>query len=151
MHPAVGHGHALAAAAVPDPGHAVPVEVSVEHAPADDRLLGDELVGPTQRGQGGRVDPRVRVVVVGHDHVAVGRQVLAEVVDGQFVLHDQTGGGGTGTFQITDINDANVVDQLGLGAAAVGDTISVERIVAGVNSVTLRDLRSGQGGYHRPE
>lgn len=80
-----------------------------------------------------------------NDHVDNNGKVLAEVINGQFVLTDQTGGGGAGVFQVADINDANVVQQLGLGVGATGNTISGERIIAGLDSVLLRNLRGGQG------
>ncbi len=72
-------------------------------------------------------------------------KVLAEVNNGQFTLTDLTGGGGPGTFQLTELNDANVLHQLGLDVAAVGDIISGERIIGGLNSVLLRNLNGGQG------
>ena len=80
-----------------------------------------------------------------NDHEDNAGKVLAEVNNGQFTLTDLTGGGGVGPFQLTEINDANVLHQLGLEGAAVGDTISGEQIIGGLDSVLLRNLRGGQG------
>ncbi len=80
-----------------------------------------------------------------NDHEDNGGKVLAEVNNGRFTLTDLTGGGGPGAFELTEINDANVLHQLGLDVAAVGNTISGERIVGGLASVLLRNLNGGQG------
>ncbi len=80
-----------------------------------------------------------------NDHEDNGGKVLAEINNGQFTLTDQTGGGGPGTFQVTELNDANILSQLGLDVAAVGNTITGERVVAGLNTVLLDNLNGGQG------
>ncbi|WP_339909997.1 flagellar filament capping protein FliD [Symmachiella dynata] len=80
-----------------------------------------------------------------NDHEDNAGKVLAEVNNGQFTLTDQTGGGGAGSFELTEINDANVLHELGLDVAAVGNTISGERIIGGLDSVLLRNLNGGQG------
>lgn len=72
-------------------------------------------------------------------------KVLAELIDGRFVLTDQTAGGGPAAFQVTDINEATVVHELGLDVQAVGGTISGEAIVGGLDSVLLKNLLGGQG------
>ncbi len=72
-------------------------------------------------------------------------------------LQDLTGGGGSSDFKVEDINDAKVVRQLGLDATAQGTTLTGNRLLAGLNSVLLRNLNGGQGHYanranrsHRP-
>jgi len=80
-----------------------------------------------------------------NNHEENGGKVLAEVNNGVFTLTDTTGGGGPGAFQLTEINDANVLRSLGLEGDAVGNTITGERVFSGLDSVLLRNLNGGQG------
>lgn len=72
-------------------------------------------------------------------------KVSAELLNGRLVLHDLTGGGGAGTLAVEDINGSSVVKQLGLDAAAAGETLTGKSLSAGIQSVLLRNLRGGQG------
>lgn len=73
-------------------------------------------------------------------------KLSATLVDGHFELTDLSGGGGTSAFSIENNTDnTNVVSQLGLDTAAVGSTISGRRLVAGLNSVLLRNVNGGAG------
>ncbi|MCA9098681.1 MAG: flagellar filament capping protein FliD, partial [Planctomycetaceae bacterium] len=72
-------------------------------------------------------------------------KVSAELSNGRLVLHDLTGGGGSGPLTVEDINGSSVVRQLGLDSTAVGDTLTGKSLTAGINSVLLRNLRGGQG------
>lgn len=80
-----------------------------------------------------------------NDHADNGGKVLAELVDGRIRLTDQSGGGGTSTFAVADINNATVVRHLGLDAVVSGNEITGRKLTAGINSVLLRNLRGGQG------
>lgn len=80
-----------------------------------------------------------------NDHEDNGGKLSASLVDGHFELEDLSGGGGTSSFTIEDINSTNVIRQLGLDTAAAGTTITGNRLAAGLNSVLLRNLRGGQG------
>ncbi len=70
-------------------------------------------------------------------------KVNAALNEGRIVLTDNTSGGGA--LQVEDINQMTVVRQLGLDAQAAGDTLTGQRLSAGMNSVLLRNLRGGQG------
>jgi len=72
-------------------------------------------------------------------------KLAASLVDGHLELEDLSGGGGTSTFAIEDINGTAVVRQLGLDTSAAGTTIAGKKLAAGLNSVLLRNLRGGQG------
>lgn len=72
-------------------------------------------------------------------------KVSAELANGRLVLHDLTGGGGSGELTVEDINGSSVTRQLGLDAVAVGDTLTGNSLSSGINSVFLRNLRGGQG------
>lgn len=72
-------------------------------------------------------------------------KVTASLVNGHIVLTDNTGGGGSQPLSVTDINGATAVRALGLDQTAVGNTLTGGRIVAGINSVLLHNLRGGQG------
>ena len=80
-----------------------------------------------------------------NDHEDNAGKLSAALVNGRLELTDLTGGGGSSAFTVEDINSSSVVRQLGLNVAAVGSTISGQRLVAGLNSVLLRNLRGGQG------
>ncbi|MAG94530.1 MAG: hypothetical protein CMJ48_12385 [Planctomycetaceae bacterium] len=80
-----------------------------------------------------------------NDHEDNAGKVLADLVDGRLVLTDQSGGGGSSTFGVEDINGAFAVNALRLGNTAIGDTITGDALLAGINSVLLHNLRSGQG------
>ncbi|MFN0197404.1 MAG: flagellar filament capping protein FliD [Planctomycetaceae bacterium] len=72
-----------------------------------------------------------------------GGKVTAALTDGHLTLTDSTGGGGT--LSIENLNSASVVDELGLDGAAVGNVITGRRLLAGMNSVLLRNLNGGEG------
>jgi flagellar hook-associated protein 2 len=59
------------------------------------------------------------------------------------VLTDNAGGGGTLT--VTNINSAAAVEALGLDNAAVGNTLTGDRLLAGLGSKLVRNLNGGQG------
>ena len=85
------------------------------------------------------------VLGVINDHADNGGKLSATLVDGRLQLTDLSGGGGTSAFAVEDINNTSVIRQLGLDASASGDTITGHRLMAGMNSVLLRNLRGGQG------
>jgi flagellar hook-associated protein 2 len=85
------------------------------------------------------------VVLAINNHEDNTGKVLASFTNGHLELSDTSGGGGSSSFVIEDINDTNVVRQLGLEAAPAGGTITGRRLIAGINSVLLANLRGGQG------
>ncbi|MCH7685187.1 MAG: flagellar filament capping protein FliD [Planctomycetes bacterium] len=80
-----------------------------------------------------------------NNHADNGGKLSATLVNGHLELKDLSGGGGAGVFKIENINNSSVVRQLGLDTAASGNTITGKSLVAGLNSVLLRNLRGGQG------
>ncbi len=72
-------------------------------------------------------------------------KVTASIANGRLVLTDNTGGGGSNPLAVTDINGSSVVHQLGLDTTASGNTLTGAPLVAGMNTVLLRNLRGGQG------
>lgn len=80
-----------------------------------------------------------------NNHADNGGKVTAAISNGRLVLTDNTGGGGSGNLTVTDLNDANVVQNLGLDQSATGNTLTGKRLAAGIDSVLLRNLRGGEG------
>lgn len=80
-----------------------------------------------------------------NSHVGNAGKLTAAVNNGRLVLTDNTGGGGPNALAVTDINGAFATRTLGLDSAASGNSLSGHRLVAGLNSVLLRNLRGGQG------
>ncbi|MDA1212415.1 MAG: flagellar filament capping protein FliD [Planctomycetota bacterium] len=78
-----------------------------------------------------------------NNHETNAGKVTAALVDGRLTLTDNTGGGGT--LAVENLNTASVVDELGLSDAEVGGVITGHRLLAGMNSVLLKNLRGGQG------
>ena len=72
-------------------------------------------------------------------------RVTAALVNGRLDLTDNSGGGGASAFAATDLNSASVVRALGLDATATGTTLNGKRLIAGLDSSLLRNLRGGQG------
>jgi flagellar hook-associated protein 2 len=72
-------------------------------------------------------------------------KVSASVTNGRLVLTDTTGGGGPNAFSVANIGGTNVTNVLGLTDAPVGNTLTGDRLGAGINSVLLRNLRGGSG------
>src|SRR5580704_8271055 len=72
-----------------------------------------------------------------------GGKLVASLANGGIKLTDNSGG--AGSFTISDENQASVVQELGLNVAASGNTISGGSLIAGINSVLLRNLNGGQG------
>ena len=70
-------------------------------------------------------------------------KVTASLTNGRLQLTDTTTG--TTAFTVEDINSTNVVNALGIDTAAGGNTITGRRLLAGINSVLLSNLRGGQG------
>ena len=65
--------------------------------------------------------------------------------DGQSIqLTDLTTPNG-GTFSVSDLNNSQAAQDLGLNVAASGNTITSAPILGGLNSSLLRDLNGGQG------
>ncbi len=78
-----------------------------------------------------------------NNHADNGGKVTAALVSGALQLTDNTSGGGT--FTVENINDSSAIRQLGIDSASSGGVISGRRLVAGINSVLLANLRGGQG------
>ena len=74
-----------------------------------------------------------------------GGKVSAALSGGRLVLTDLSGGGGSSAFSVQDQNNGSVIRQLGLNITASGGTITGGRLIAGIDSVLLRNLRGGQG------
>ena len=85
------------------------------------------------------------VVALINDHEDNAGRVTASVSNGRIELEDLSGGGGSSSLAVEDINSAVVVRQLGLDATAAGTTLTGNRLAAGANSVLLRNLNGGAG------
>lgn len=72
-------------------------------------------------------------------------KLTASIANGKLVLTDNTGGGGANPLSVADLNGASVAHALGLDVAASGNTLTGNPLVAGIDSVLLRNLRGGQG------
>lgn len=72
-------------------------------------------------------------------------KLTASVANGRLVLTDNTGGGGAQPLSVADVNGASVVNELGLNATPAGNILTGKQLVAGIDSVLLRNLRGGQG------
>jgi flagellar hook-associated protein 2 len=84
------------------------------------------------------------VIAAINDHESNAGKVTAALVDGRLTLTDNTGGTAV-AFQAEDINGTSVVRALGIDLAASGGTITGRRLLAGIDSVLLHNLRGGQG------
>ncbi|MDA1158269.1 MAG: flagellar filament capping protein FliD [Planctomycetota bacterium] len=78
-----------------------------------------------------------------NDDASNGGKLTASLSNGRLVLTDNAGGGGTLTVE--DINQGNSVEALGLDNAAVGNTLTGDRLLAGLGSKLIRNLNGGQG------
>jgi len=72
-------------------------------------------------------------------------KLTASIANGRLVLTDNTGGGGSQPLSVSNINGSSVVSELGLDATASGGTLTGKQLIAGIDSVLLRNLRAGQG------
>jgi len=80
-----------------------------------------------------------------NNHVDNLGKVTASLNNNRLELTDISGGGGSSAFAVEDINNASVVAALGLTDAATGTQITGQNLLAGMNSVLLRNLNGGQG------
>ncbi|OYW23774.1 MAG: hypothetical protein B7Z55_03190, partial [Planctomycetales bacterium 12-60-4] len=78
-----------------------------------------------------------------NNHEANGGKLVAELQNGRLVLTDTTSGGGT--LNVSNLNNSNAKDVLGLAPDAVAGVITGQQLAAGANSALLRNLRGGQG------
>ena len=78
-----------------------------------------------------------------NDNASNGGKLTAALSNGRLVLTDNAVGGGTLTVE--DINSGNSVEALGLDNAAVGNTLTGDRLLAGIGSKLIRNLNGGQG------
>ena len=78
-----------------------------------------------------------------NDDAANGGKLTAGLSNGRLVLTDNAVGGGSLTVE--DINSGNSVEALGLDNAAVGKTLTGDRLLAGLGSRLIRNLNGGQG------
>lgn len=76
-------------------------------------------------------------------------KLTAALVDGRLKLTDNTGGGGT--LSVASASGSNAATVLGLDAAASGNELTGNRLIAGLDTVLLRNLRGGQGITARGE
>lgn len=113
----------------------------LEDAPALGITLSDGTVLEVSLDKAGSLGDVVNAV---NDHEGNGGKVSAALVDGRFELTDLSGGG-AGSFTVENLNNTSVLAALGLDVAANGNQITGRQLVAGVNSVLLRNLRGGQG------
>ena len=78
-----------------------------------------------------------------NSHSSNGGKLTASLSSGRLVLTDSSGGGGS--LSVADINGSSVVEALGLDNVASGNTLTGDRLLAGLGSRLLRNLRGGQG------
>lgn len=78
-----------------------------------------------------------------NDHEDNGGKLVASLSNGRLVLTDNAGGGGT--LSVSDLNGADAVEALGLDNTAVGNTLTGDRLLAGLGSRLIRNLNGGQG------
>jgi flagellar hook-associated protein 2 len=78
-----------------------------------------------------------------NDNADNGGKLTAALSNGRLVLTDNAGGGGT--LAVTDLNGANATEALGLDNAAVGNTLTGDRLLAGIGSKLTRNLNGGRG------
>ncbi len=69
--------------------------------------------------------------------------LVASLSNGAIELTDNSGG--SGTFSVADEDGASAAQALGLNVAASGNTIQGSSLLAGINSVLLRNLNGGSG------
>ncbi len=67
----------------------------------------------------------------------------AALVDDRIVLTDNTTG--SSTLSVSNLNGSNATSVLGLDQTADGNAITGKKLIAGLNSVLLKNLRGGQG------
>jgi flagellar hook-associated protein 2 len=67
----------------------------------------------------------------------------AALVNDRIVITDNTTG--TGTLSVENLNGSNVTDVFGLDASATGNTLNGKKLIAGLNSVLVKNLRGGAG------
>lgn len=72
-----------------------------------------------------------------------GSTFTAALVNDRIVITDNTTG--TGTLSVESLSGSNAAEVLGLNKSASGTTLTGGRLVAGLNSVLLKNLRGGQG------
>ena len=70
-------------------------------------------------------------------------KVTASLENDRFVLTDTTTG--AGSLVVEDINNATITKVLGLDPAATGGVLTGRKLIAGMNSVLLRNLNGGAG------
>lgn len=78
-----------------------------------------------------------------NDHADNGGKLSASLSSGRLVLTDTAGGGGT--LAVSNLNDSNAVEALGLDNTVSGNTLTGDRLLAGLGSKLIRNLRGGQG------
>lgn len=78
-----------------------------------------------------------------NNHSGNSGKLTAALTNGRLVLTDNTTG--VGTFGVSDLNGAAVVNSLGLDNATVGNVLTGDKLLAGIGSRLLRNLRGGRG------
>ena len=78
-----------------------------------------------------------------NDDAANDGKLTAGLSNGRLVLTDNTAG--SGSLTVEDINSGNSVEALGLDNAAIGQTLTGDRLLAGLGSRLIRNLNGGQG------
>ncbi|MDX1969747.1 MAG: flagellar filament capping protein FliD [Planctomycetaceae bacterium] len=78
-----------------------------------------------------------------NSHESNNGKLTAALQNGRLELTDATSG--SGTLTVSNLNQSNAREVLGLTTAPTGGVITGQKLAAGANSVLLRNLRGGQG------
>ncbi|MDP1797633.1 MAG: flagellar filament capping protein FliD [Planctomycetaceae bacterium] len=72
-----------------------------------------------------------------------GNTFTAALVDDRIVITDNTTG--SDTLSVSNLNGSNATEVFGLENSASGNTLTGTRLISGLNSVLLKNLRGGEG------
>lgn len=78
-----------------------------------------------------------------NNHASNSGKLTAALTNGRLVLTDNTTG--SGSLGVANLNGAEVVNALGLDNAVVGNVLTGDKLLAGIGSRLLRNLRGGRG------
>ncbi len=102
-------------------------------------ITGDEIYSVTNLGD------VIRAIEDAAHHASNPDKLSVSIsADGNsLVLTDLSGG--SGNFEIKSVNDSHTAEDLGIATNVSGDVITGEKLLAGLNTVLLRNLNGGAG------